>query len=38
MWKKGNPVLLLVVMQIDTPTTENSMEIPYEKTTNKATI
>ena len=35
MWRKGNPVLLLVVMQIDTPTTENSMEIPYEKTTNK---
>ena len=31
MWKKGKPLPLLVGMQTDTPTTENSMEIPYKK-------
>ena len=37
VWRKGNPLALLVGMQIDTATMENSMEIPY-KTRNKATI
>ena len=28
VWRKGNPLALLVGMQIDTATMENSMEIP----------
>ena len=28
VWRKGNPLALLVEMQIDTATMENSMEIP----------
>ena len=28
LWRRGNPVALLVGMQIDTATMENSMEIP----------
>ena len=28
VWEKGNPLALLVGMQIDTATMENSMEIP----------
>ena len=28
MWRKGNPLTLLVGMQSDTATMENSMEIP----------
>ena len=35
--RKGNPLTLLVGMQTDTTTMENSMEIPL-KTTNKTTI
>ena len=31
MWKKRKPLPLLVGMQTDTPTAENSMEIPYKK-------
>ena len=37
MWRKGNPLALLVGMQIDTPTMEDDMEIPL-KTRNKTTI
>ena len=37
VWKKGNPLALLVEMQIDIATTENSMEISL-KTKNKTTI
>ena len=28
VWRKGNPLALLVAMQIDTATVENSMEVP----------
>ena len=28
MWRKGNPLALLVGMQTDTVTMENSVEIP----------
>ena len=28
MWRKGNPLALLMGMQIDKVTMENSMEIP----------
>ena len=28
LWRRGNPVALLVGMQIDTATMENSMEVP----------
>jgi len=28
LWKKGNPLALLVGMKIDTATMEHSMEIP----------
>ena len=28
VWRKGNPLALLVGMQIDTATTENSMDSP----------
>ena len=37
VWRKGNPVALLVGMEIDTAAMENSMEI-LQKTRNKATI
>ena len=37
MWRKGNPLNLLVKMKIDTATTENGMEMPL-KTRNKSTI
>ena len=37
MWTKGNPLALLVAMQIDTATMEHSMEISL-KTRNKTTI
>ena len=30
MWRKGNPPGLLVEMQIDTASMENSMEIPLK--------
>ena len=36
MWRKGNPLALLVGMQIDITTTENNMEISL-KTRNKTT-
>ena len=36
MWRKGNPLALVVGMQIDTTTLKNSMEIPF-KTQNKNT-
>ena len=29
VWRKGNPLALLVGMQIDIATMENSMEIPF---------
>ena len=32
VWRKGNPLALLVGMSIDTATVENSMEIPQEIT------
>ena len=34
MWRKGNPSVLLVRMQADEATVENSMEFP-EKTKNR---
>ena len=34
VWRKGNPLALLVGMSIDTATMENSMEVPL-KTKNK---
>ena len=37
VWRKGNPLTLLVGIQIDTTTLENNMEIPL-KTRNKAKI
>ena len=37
VWRKGNPPAVLVGMQIDTATIEDSMEIPL-KTKNKTTI
>ena len=37
MWRKGKPLALLVGMQTDTVTMENSMEISL-KTKNKTTI
>ena len=37
VWRKGNPPAVLVGMQIDTVTIEDSMEIPL-KTRNKITI
>ena len=37
VWRKGNPPAVLVGMQIDTATIEDSMEIPL-KTRNKITI
>ena len=30
MWRKGNPLTLLVGMQAGAATLENSVEIPYE--------
>ena len=30
MWRKGNPTALLMEMQIDTATMENSIEIPLK--------
>ena len=32
MWRKGNPLALLVRMEIDTATMENSMEVPKKLT------
>ena len=37
VWRKGNPLALLVGMSIDTATMENSMEVP-QKTKNRITI
>ena len=37
MWRKGNPLALLVGMEIDTASMDNSMEVPY-KTKNRTTI
>ena len=37
VWRKGNPLKLLVGMYIDTATMENSMEVPL-KTKNRTTI
>ena len=37
MWRKGNPLLLLVRIYVDTTTMENSMEVPLE-TRNKTPI
>ena len=37
VWRKGNPVALLVGMEIDTDTMEDSIDIPL-KTRNKTTI
>ena len=37
VWRKGNPLTLLVGMQTSTATMENSVEIPL-KTGNKASI
>ena len=37
MWRKGNPLTLLVRMQISTATMENSVEIPL-KTGNRTAI
>ena len=31
VWRKGNPVTLLVGMQTSTATMENSVEIPYKE-------
>ena len=42
MWRKGNSLTLLVGLQMDTTTMENSMEISLKKkqknTRNKATV
>ena len=37
MWRKGNPLVLLVAMQIDAATVEKSMEVPW-KTKNVITM
>ena len=37
VWRKGDPLALLVGMQIDTATMEKTMEIPL-KTRNKTTV
>ena len=37
VWRKGNPLTLLVGMQIGTTTMENSTEVP-QKTKNKTTV
>ena len=37
VWRKGNPLTLLVGMQTSTATMENSVEIPY-KTANRTAI
>ena len=37
MWRKGNPLALLVGMQIDITTMENNMDISL-KTRNKTTL
>ena len=37
IWRKGNPLILLVEMQADAATLENSMEVP-EKVKNGATL
>ena len=37
VWRKGNPLTLLVGMQTSTATTENSMKVPLE-TKNRTTI
>ena len=37
VWRKGNPLTLLVGMQTSTATMENSVEIPY-KTGNRNNI
>ena len=37
MWRKGNPLTLLVGMQADAATLENSMEVPLE-VENRATL
>ena len=37
VWRKGNTLVLLVGMQIDTATMEDSMEVPL-KTRNKTNI
>ena len=37
MWRKGNPLALLVGMQAGAATLENSMEVP-QKANNRATL
>ena len=37
MWREWNPPTLLVVMQADATTLENSVEVP-QKTENRATL
>ena len=37
VWRKGNPLALLMGMYIDTATMENIMEVP-DKTKNRTTI
>ena len=37
MWRKGNPLTLLVGMQVGAATLENSVEVP-QKVKNKATL
>ena len=37
MWRKGNPLTLLVGIQVGTATLENSVEIPH-KIKNRATL
>ena len=37
VWRKGNPLVLLVIIQIETATMDNSMDIPL-KTRNKTII
>ena len=37
MWRKGNPPTLLMGMQADAATLENSMEVP-QKVENRATV
>ena len=38
VWRKGNPLTLLVGMSTGTATMENSIEVPQKKTKNRATI
>ena len=37
MWRKGNPLTLLVGIQVGTATLENSVEVP-QKVKNRATV